>query len=100
MWETSNIFKNIFLPVYLRVLGWLCPVLAVGGEVAGVVVVRVLDLGRVGEGDHHQVVVADGAVLLAGLDTEGLARSLKPPVGYDLSGQANLLLSCFNARLA
>ena len=62
------------MSVYLRVLGWLSPVLAVGGEVAGVVVVRVLDLGRVGEGDHHQVVVADGAVLLAGLHTQGVSK--------------------------
>ena len=73
LWETSN----ISLPVYLRVLGWLSPVLAVGGEVAGVVVVRVLDLGRVGEGDHHQVVVADGPVLLAGLHTEGVSKILQ-----------------------
>ena len=69
--------KYFCLFVYLRVLGWLSPVLAVGGEVAGVVVVRVLDLGRVGEGDHHQVVVADGPVLLASLDTERVSKILQ-----------------------
>ena len=57
----------IFL-LHLGVLQGQRRELAVGGEGGGVVVVRLgLDLGGVGVGYHHQEVVADGSVLLAGL---------------------------------
>ena len=64
----SDVGLGVVLLLHLGVLQGQRGELAVGGEGGGVVVVRpALDLGRVGVGDHHQEVVADGPVLLAGL---------------------------------
>ena len=54
----GDVGLGVSLVLGLGVLGGLRLELAVGGQVGGVVVVRMLDLGRVGERDNNKVVMA------------------------------------------
>ena len=55
----GDVWLGVGLVLRLRVLGGCRLELAVGGQVARVIVVRMLDLGRVGVWDDNKVVVTE-----------------------------------------